>query len=202
MKILYLHGFNSGPTSNTVGLLREAFPEDTIVALNLAHHRPHSVFRQLSDYFMSHVAQNGYDDLVVVGTSMGGFWAELMQRLYGFPTVVINPCRHPNTQLAKHVCTNTNYVTGHRETFRESDREDYLIYESLLNNFGVRQTPMISIVYEGDVVIDANTTCNEMSAYCDVRMFHGGGHQITKDQLPDVVTAILDVTETVIGETD
>lgn len=68
-KILYLHGIGSGPMSHTPCILREALPDDTIISPEIPI-KPKEAYEFLMDSFsMPH------DIDLVVGTSLGGFYA-------------------------------------------------------------------------------------------------------------------------------
>lgn len=81
-KILYLHGIGSGPMSHTPRLLREALPEDTVIAPEIPI-RPKEAWEFLMDSY------NMAEDIdLVVGTSLGGFYAMCLGWL---DKLLINP---------------------------------------------------------------------------------------------------------------
>ena len=80
-KILYVHGFASSGQSGTVARLRELLPGAVVVAPDLPIHPAEAM-----DLLHS-VCDSERPDLVV-GTSMGGMYAEM---LYGFDRILVNP---------------------------------------------------------------------------------------------------------------
>ena len=80
-KILYVHGFASSGLSGTVARLRELLPGAVVVAPDLPIHPAEAM-----DLLHS-VCDSERPDLVV-GTSMGGMYAEM---LYGFDRILVNP---------------------------------------------------------------------------------------------------------------
>ena len=87
-KILYLHGFGSSGASGTVGLLRKDFwdrAEPPHRAIVIAPDIPLDPFAAMP--MLEALAYDEMPDLVV-GTSMGGFYA---QQLHGFLRICVNP---------------------------------------------------------------------------------------------------------------
>ena len=87
-KILYLHGFGSSGASGTVGLLRREFWERAEAgrrAVVLAPDIPLDPLKAMP--MLEALAYDEVPDLVV-GTSMGGFYAQM---LHGFTRICVNP---------------------------------------------------------------------------------------------------------------
>lgn len=80
-KILYVHGFASSGQSGTVARLRELLPGAVVVAPDLPIHPAEAMD------LLHRVCDSERPDLVV-GTSMGGMYAEM---LYGFDRILVNP---------------------------------------------------------------------------------------------------------------
>lgn len=87
MKIVYLHGFGSSHASGTVELLRKHLPDDEVVAPDI----PVDPVEALP-YLLSYMEQEQPD--VIVGTSMGGMYAQLMR---GYRRVLVNPAFNMST---------------------------------------------------------------------------------------------------------
>ncbi len=81
MKILYFHGFASSGTSGTVETLRNALPEDTIIAPDI----PMSPEEALP--MLRQLCEREQPDLII-GTSMGGMYA---QQMFGYRRICVNP---------------------------------------------------------------------------------------------------------------
>ncbi len=80
-KILYVHGFGSSGASGTAKNLRNLLPNTEVIAPDL----PLSPLKAME--LLHNVCANDKPDLII-GTSMGGFYAE---QLYGFYRIVVNP---------------------------------------------------------------------------------------------------------------
>ena len=81
MKLMYLHGFGSSAASGTVKTLRELLPDFDVVAPDI----PVDPAEALS--FLRGLCMNEMPD-VVVGTSMGGMYAQQMR---GYNRICVNP---------------------------------------------------------------------------------------------------------------
>ena len=80
-KILYVHGFASSGASGTVKSLRILLPNAEIIAPDL----PVSPLKAMA--LLHEICDTQKPDLII-GTSMGGFYAE---QLYGFYRILVNP---------------------------------------------------------------------------------------------------------------
>ena len=106
MHLLYLHGLGSNGQSSTAAALAED-NRMTITAPSYAsQHFPQSMAQ------LSAVVEEVKPD-VIVGTSMGGYYALKLRERYDISTVVVNPCFDPANHLRKYLVTPaTNYETG------------------------------------------------------------------------------------------
>lgn len=82
-KILYLHGFASSKQSRKVLELRELFPND-FVALDL-YSKPVKDIPMIEEHLKE------LDDPIIVGSSLGGFYAEFFSLKYSYRSLMINP---------------------------------------------------------------------------------------------------------------
>ncbi|MEX0964673.1 MAG: YqiA/YcfP family alpha/beta fold hydrolase [Pseudohongiellaceae bacterium] len=108
--VLYLHGFLSSPKSykaqqtlaycNRVGLGKRI----TIPAMRLG---PADTIAQLHAL----IADIGSDNLVLMGSSLGGYYATYLSEFYRAPTVLINPAVRPFELWESHLGENRNYYS-------------------------------------------------------------------------------------------
>jgi predicted esterase YcpF (UPF0227 family) len=104
-KILYLHGLGSSGQSNTAQqLLTHGL--DIIAPTYRAEHYQESITS------LSSMLKNNKID-VIVGTSMGGYYALKLAEITQLPVVAINPCFEP-LRFFEHYCQYPvmNYVTN------------------------------------------------------------------------------------------
>jgi hypothetical protein len=113
LRIVYLHGFNSGPNSikgrqlgHAIAALPEAArPEYYLPQLS---HRPAEAMRTVCRW----ADAGDHDNLTLVGSSLGGFYATYLAETYGAKAVLINPAVHPDRDLAPYLGAQRNPYTG------------------------------------------------------------------------------------------
>jgi predicted esterase YcpF (UPF0227 family) len=111
--IVYLHGFNSAPSSAKARALADAIesmppatrPEYFVPHL---HHRPAVAMRAIASWLDTR------DDaaLTFVGSSLGGFYATHLAERYGAKAALINPTIRPFDDLKPYLGAQHNPQTG------------------------------------------------------------------------------------------
>lgn len=94
-KIMYNHGFGSAASSGTVRLIRQIFPEATVIAYDIPLHPAEGLA------MLRQKAEEEKPDLII-GTSMGGMYTEL---LYGFDRICVNPAFQMAQTMKEHGMT-------------------------------------------------------------------------------------------------
>ncbi len=92
MKLLYLHGLASGGQSATVRLLRKLLPEIEIIAPDI----PVNAYEALN--ILTELSKSLSADDVIVGTSMGAFFAQMMR---GWRRILVNPSFHTSAAILR-----------------------------------------------------------------------------------------------------
>ena len=111
--ILYLHGFISSPASRKAVMLgdyvRGQAPgvEYLVPAL---HHRPAEAIAQVHAV----CDERHPADLLVVGSSLGGFYATVAAERAGCRAVALNPAVHPQRHFERYLGPQQNLHTGER----------------------------------------------------------------------------------------
>jgi predicted esterase YcpF (UPF0227 family) len=109
--LVYLHGFISSPASRKAVMLgdylRRHAPEIAYRVPELDH-RPSLAVAQVRAACGSVSAA----DLVVVGSSLGGFYATVAAEATGCRAVVINPAVHPHAHFGRYLGPQRNLYTG------------------------------------------------------------------------------------------
>ena len=107
--ILYIHGLNSSPTSTKASQLLKV-AEHCGIARQLRvpalHHHPRQAMPQLQ----ATVAELGRP--LLVGSSLGGFYATYLAEQHGLDALLINPAVRPHRLFGGKEELQTNYYTG------------------------------------------------------------------------------------------
>jgi predicted esterase YcpF (UPF0227 family) len=100
--LLYLHGFRSSPQSAKAQKMANWVQADHPAVTWCCPQLPASP-RQAIDDLRSLVADWPVQDMAVVGSSLGGFYASWLAGHLGCSAVLINPAVHPSRDLAKYI---------------------------------------------------------------------------------------------------
>jgi predicted esterase YcpF (UPF0227 family) len=178
MIYIYLHGFNSAydPDADKVKALA-SIGEVTGIT--------YDTFGSYKDIFTKISAQiPDRDDIVFVGTSLGGFWAAEMAASLGYPSVIINPCYDPRNMLSKYTdIIITNYYTAVTNVLTKEVVETYP-QAGITKN--ARFKPLV-LLDMGDEVINSSDTRNFLDGFPMVH-WAGGSHRF--DHMNDALEHI------------
>ncbi len=109
-KILYLHGFLSSPLSTKVMQLRHGAGDAFEVIAPDLNMTPGEVDALLDNLVRDHQATSS-ESLVVVGSSLGGFYAARLATKFGLRCVLLNPCFNPWGFVKAHTGVQTIFGT-------------------------------------------------------------------------------------------
>ena len=127
MPYVYVHGFNSSPASNTLRLLRQVFPAATglvypcsgLFAPNLC-----SLKEQAES-----LCRADRSPLVLVGSSLGGFYASQLAALLHCPCALFNPVVFPAEALRPMLGRNIHFHTHEEWDFTPDMLESYAHFQ-------------------------------------------------------------------------
>lgn len=173
--VVYLHGFNSGPKSAKVEKIAKWCEENghEFLAVEYNSYDGMGAFAKLQNQ----IRTLPHDDTVLVGTSLGGFWALYFSQLYGIKAMALNPTVDPFTTLRKYVNqTLKNFSTG--EVFEFDDVDLSSFHPFLLSRVRLKnQAPSVVLVEEGDTELDHTKTEQELSGLLEFIKVPGGSHR-------------------------
>jgi predicted esterase YcpF (UPF0227 family) len=172
-EIVYLHGFNSAfdPENEKVAALSQ------LGAVHGISYDSYSSYRCIRRHLIDEIGKIECDfgDLLLVGTSLGGFWAAEMAAVFGCPSVIINPCYDPTEMLRRHIGENINYKTQEKKIFTTESCESY-------ENIRIQDTlppyfPLV-LIDLGDTIIDPYLSAEIFEELkWSVIKYEGGSHR-------------------------
>jgi len=181
--LVYLHGFRSSPLSHKATLLAEyvsnlndidiiipELPEEPAAAIK----KIHQVMKSLQGV-----------DVLLVGSSLGGFYATSIAEHYHCPAVLINPAVRPYELLEEYTGQNVNMHTGEVFEFKEAYVEQLKEIEckSITN-----VDSYLVLLQQGDEVLDYRQAMeNYKDSYVNVST--GGSHAF--DEFEKVINDII-----------
>ncbi len=148
MRLIYIHGFNSGPSSSSGRKLRETFPDMpvTVLAYDSALDFP-AIFAQLKSAAQKLAAQG---PTAMLGSSLGGYYAAQLASDLGLPCVLVNPCNNPPQALKEFVGKNVSFEDEHAWIFTKKALESYEPLEATK----LAPVPRLVIIGRNDILLD------------------------------------------------
>jgi len=118
--LVYLHGFRSSPRSSKAVMTGEAIKALSSAANPIEWYCPQLLAspKESMDMVTSHIEQSKADRIVVIGSSLGGFYANHLAEKYACKAVALNPAVRAARELAPHVGMMTAYDSDEPFDFR------------------------------------------------------------------------------------
>jgi len=168
----------------TIRYCRQAGWESQILVPTL-HNGPAETIRELTAIVASH----GHYDLMLMGSSLGGFYATHLAEEYGLPAVLINPVVRPYDFRETHLGEHKNYYSNQMHTVTETHIEELkeLDKPQLLNpdNFWV-------LLQTGDETLDYRKAVEKHGeTHCLIRENGNHSYENYDAELPAVFEFLL-----------
>ena len=182
--IVYLHGFVSSPQSKKAVMLGD-YLANCVTGVDYRvpelHHRPARAIEQVE----AACAGIPEDDLTLVGSSLGGFYATLAAERLGCRAALLNPAVRPHAHFHRYLGPQRNLYTG----------EEFVLGPEHIADLEARQPAHITrperywlFVETGDVVLDYR---DAVDFYKDAlhTVVRGGDHALASfpEHVPDLV---------------
>ena len=168
--VVYFHGFASGPQgpSPKTDLICGLGHEVALIATD-GDYRPVGYRAAFARLNLDPTAP-----LVLMGTSLGGFWARRLGQELGRPWIALNPAIQPSQSLRRYIGPNTRFDTGGSFTWTAADCAAYVAEEQLALPSDL---PGLLILAEDDEVLDYRAARDAAGA-SKVVVLPRGGHQL------------------------
>lgn len=183
--ILYIHGFKSSGDAYKAKLLKEYFGEENVIAPTLSH-LPAADISTLNRIVKQLIENN--KPVLVIGSSLGGFYAMYLSWLNDVNAILLNPSMRPHTRHFKY---------GLQECFdgRKIEWTKYcvkdlsLLYYSILGMKGAGSDEKKNLLHfyisTDDAIIDNSEV---KTRYLNVKEFNNSGHEFLRftEILPEI----------------
>ena len=118
--LVYLHGFRSSPRSSKAVMTGEAVKALATADNPIEWYCPQLLAspKQSMEMVIQHIDQAEADQIIVIGSSLGGFYANYLAEKYGCKAVALNPAVRAARELAPHVGMMTAYDSDEPFDFR------------------------------------------------------------------------------------
>ena len=200
MNLIYIHGLDSDANS-TKGLLLDKYCQQH--HLDISVHRPdlNQPPKVVFDKLLKLVAELDADSKVIlVGSSLGGYFATLVSNETGCPALLINPSTQPHITLQRFEAdksADTLKIDDHQEKILHTTEGGWAITKSDLQWFKRHQLLTVEnpsevtvMLKKGDELLDANLSAAFYKHQgATVIAQEGGDHRFSDfaEHLPEVI---------------
>ena len=190
--ILYAHGFKSSSRSRKVTQLRGYIQARDIAANLIApdlSFEPATALAQL----MRACKSIAPDDLTIIGSSLGGFYAVVLAEKLGRRAVLLNPSITPFETLRQYLGEQSNIYTGEKFEFNSTHIAQL---EAMFVPRITRPSRYLLIVETGDEVLDYSAAVEYYQGAAQL-VIPGGDHELKS--FPQHIESVLQFAEIVTG---
>lgn len=184
---LYLHGFLSAPQSGkaqqTLAYYQAADQADRILVPALPFEPEQAIALAIESL---NSLQSQYERVIVIGSSLGGFYATHLAEAQGATAVLINPAVAPHKLFRHYIGENRHYYTGevHLLTSDHLDQLERIAHESIQHPERLKV-----LLQTGDETLDYRHA-ERLYRACDCLIEAGGSHTFDDydTHLPDILS--------------
>jgi len=181
---IYLHGFRSSPASSKAQLLKKSLSEKGLSSRFWCEEFPVAPDRAIET--VERVIEADTEESVLIGSSLGGYYATYLAEKHDLRAILINPATHAEKTLAPWIGPHTNIYTGeHFELTQGHIMALSNLWVPILRN----PERFWLIVETGDEILDYREA---VSRYAGARqtVIEGGDHSL--QHFPDLLEAIVE----------
>ncbi|MGE5466280.1 MAG: YqiA/YcfP family alpha/beta fold hydrolase [Ignavibacteria bacterium] len=120
--LLYLHGFTSSPQSHKAQALKQRMTERGLGDAFVCPQLPPSPREAIA--LAESIIATATKPVMLVGSSLGGYYATYLAQRHGFRAVLVNPAVVAHLQLADYVGRHANLYTGEEFDFTPQHIEE------------------------------------------------------------------------------
>lgn len=146
---LNVHGFGSSGDNSKAAALRKHFPEYELISPDLPMD-PFGCMELLEET----VRKYSDRDLVLQGSSMGGFYSLLAHIRFGVKALLINPALNPSVLLLDRIGEVENYKTGEKGVITRDHVGIFEELESEIKQGKTDDSKLLALLGEEDEVLD------------------------------------------------
>lgn len=163
--LVYIHGFRSSPLSEKSRAFKSIFPDITLASYDTLH--ADIGFQQLDSLVQAVPTAQP----ILIGSSLGGFWAYQLAKKYALSCVLLNPCMTPEDTLRPDIGLVTNMYTGEQGVMQEADLLKY-------DHYRLPGEPAECVVLheKGDELIPYQQSIANFEGKAKLILIEGGSH--------------------------
>ena len=176
--ILYFHGYGSSPCSDKVTDLSKSFGDVQAPQIPVLFDEAFSMLGEFVEKFLKEKKTP-----IIVGTSLGGYWAGVIGDKYNIPSVLVNPSVNPAASLGR---------------YKNPDLTDDELQKYA--PLGPSTSPRIVILADDDAVIAPHAAIALFDGNAKVQRYPDGGHRFQcPERIADAVRYLMQYETTDIA---
>jgi len=168
--ILFIHGFGSSGHSFKAELVKKHFEKEGVLSPSLSYVPDLAIdtLKEIIELFL----KRG-EDVYLMGSSLGGFYAIYLSELYGLKAVLINPAVYAHKTLKRYIPDGkgTNYFDESYFEWRDGYIEQLKKYAVIPKN----QNNLLLMLQKGDEVLDFEEALDKLPE-ANLILEEGGAH--------------------------
>ena len=180
--IIYIHGFKSSGESEKSKQLKAAFPDDTVVAPDFSPN-PAEAVKQLHALIAKHL-----EPTIIVGTSLGGFYATYLAVMYDVSAFIINPALEPHVSLIDKVGNYKRYGNGADYNFESPYLDELKKMFDTMHSTTKRASNLHFYLSSDDDVVNFDKLDDLFPNRKHVKVLNNAGHRFSRftEIFPDI----------------
>jgi hypothetical protein len=172
--IVYLHGFRSSPQSKKAQMVRAAMAARGRLDDYVCPQLPASP-RAAAQLIEATARLEDPDELALIGSSLGGYYATWLAERTGCRAVLLNPAITPYRDLRAHLGTQQIFFSTQTIDVRPEHMDELLALDTPLIT---RPQRYLLVAATGDEVIDWRSMAAKYAG-CRQRIIDGSNHEIS-----------------------
>jgi predicted esterase YcpF (UPF0227 family) len=186
MNIIYIHGFKSSGDNDKSNELKKYFskygPKVNIISPTLSANPKEAVNT------LSSIIKSTKGNVIVVGTSLGGFYALYCAARFDVPAFVINPSLEPHKSLSKDVGSHIRYGSGEPYEFKEEYLQSLKFLFDTLQSSQSSSSNLHFYISEDDEHLNFDKLDQYFPYRKTLKKFKNAGHRFSRfnEIIPDI----------------
>lgn len=179
--IFYIHGLNSSSNSEKFTKLKKFFKNEEVVGLNYDSRHLEDYDKVLNDLKSQIDKYEHHNQILLIGTSLGGYWANQLSNFYNCKKVLLNPCLFPSKMMINFLDKEqTIFETGEKYIFTQEIVEALSEHENK-----IYKDKTLCFLEMGDEVLDNKLN---QGIFKNTKSFPGGNHRFERfnEVLPEI----------------
>ena len=179
MKVIYLHGFNSDGDSRTVKNLRKKIPD--LISVSYDYILAEKAYEKIKVTIEETIKENA--DIILMGTSLGAFWANYFNQKFGLKSILVNPSLYPWISLVKYMGLNKNFNSGEERILTAENVAAYKKYETEI----IQGYHRVVVLGTKDDVIDYRETEQVFKGKAEIILLNEGHRIENTDRISQLI---------------